>query len=467
MLSMSTSALEKVQATITRYHLLSLGDTVLVAVSGGADSVALLHLLGELRAKLGIDLHVAHLNHGLRPDADEDAAYVQQLAGALNVPVTTETTDIRRLAVQQKRSVEDAGRSGRYAFFARVAAHVGARRVATAHTRDDQTETVLMRLLQGTSWDALAGIPPARPLGSAMVVRPLWELTRVEVVEYLQTRRLRWHEDPTNRDRRFLRNQIRLDVLPALEQHHPLIRSILWDLGEMMWAGEEFLSGLTQELFGHITRQRGGSVSLSLKEFQRVPVALQQRLVRRAVQHVTGTNTPLPRVIQERAVQLAARGRPGSEADLGPCLVRCGYEVLEILPHQPQVAPVHYHLQVPGSVVAEAFGIVVTAEILEGTGRPGANTPNEVYLDAAKVGHTLHLRAWRQGDWFIPLGMYGKKKLQDFFVDEKVPRWDRRRIPLITGAQDRIVWVVGRRLDESTRATETTTRVVRLRATPM
>ncbi len=466
---MSTECSERVQETIARHQLFSPGETALVAVSGGTDSVALLHLLAELRGSLRLALHVAHLNHRLRPGADEDARFVQALAAALEIPVTIEVADVRGLAVREKRSLEDAGRVARYAFFARLAARIGAQRVATAHTRDDQVETVMMRLLQGTPWHALAGIPPVRPLGSATVVRPLGELTRAEVTAFLRTRGLRWRDDPTNRDRRFVRNRIRLEVLPAFDQYHPQSRAMLWDLGEVMRSGDEFLSGLAQEAFGHMTRRRGGGITLLLADFQRCPPALQHRLVRRAIQDVAGTNAPLPRVVvEERAVRLGAAGRPGRQVDLGVCLARCGYEVLEILPHPPRVPRAQYDLSVPGTVVAEAFGIVVAADLLDREQvRVRPARPGETYLDAAAVRSPLQVRPWRHGDRFVPLGLTGKKKLQDFFVDAKIPRWERARIPLIADAQDRIVWVVGRRIADTARVTEATQQVLRIRVTPL
>ncbi len=462
---MIAGCLEMVRATIARFQLVSRGDTVLVAVSGGADSVALLHLLEELRAELGIRLHVAHLNHGLRPDAGEDAAFVQELAASLRLPATVESTDVRSLAGAQKRSLEDAGRVARYAFFARVAARIGARRVATAHTRDDQTETVTMRLVQGAPWDALAGIPPVRPLGPATVVRPMLELSRADIVTYLRARGIRWREDPTNRDRRMLRNWVRLDLLPTFDRYHPETRTVLWQLGEVMRAGEQWLSSIAHEAFGQmIRRQRNGNV-LSLGPFRRVPLAVQQRLIRQAVQEVTGTNDALPRVLEMKAACLGGSGRPGVQMELGGCVVRCGYNEIEIFPRPPAFPQVQYHLPVPGTVAAEAFGMVIAAEVLDRQQAPATTVTrsDETYLDATVVGTELEVRSWRHGDWFVPLGLRGKKKLQDFFVDEKIPRWERARTPLLVDAQDRILWVIGRRIAEAARVTETTTQVVRIR----
>src|SRR5213592_2426336 len=211
---------EKVRHTIKKFDLLRAGDTVVVAVSGGADSVALLHLLRGLQDEYALALHIAHLNHRLRPEAGADAEFVRQMAVNLGIPVTVEEVDVTARAAQEKRSLEDAGRQARYEFFARVAASVRASRVATAHTQDDQVETVAMRFLRGTAWEMLAGIPACRRLGAANVVRPLLETTRAELLGYLRHQEIAWRDDVTNRDQRFLRNWVRLTWLPALEARH-------------------------------------------------------------------------------------------------------------------------------------------------------------------------------------------------------------------------------------------------------
>ncbi len=463
-----TECLEQVRETVRRHQLLAAGDTVLLAVSGGADSVALLALLCALRAELGISLHVVHLNHRLRPDADDDATFVQDLAATFHLPVTVESRDVRALAVNEKRSLEEAGRTARYRFFGRVASRVGAGSVATAHTRDDQAETVLMRLWHGAAWEALAGIPPVRPLGEAMVIRPLCELTRADLLGYLHAQGLRWREDATNRDRRVVRNRIRHDLLPALEREHSQLRSLLWRVGETVRHTEQFLQDLTQTAWDQMAQRHGTTLALPLQQFHHFPRAVQRRLVHRAVEAVAGWNRPVPRVIEEEVVRLGVASRPGTQVDLGVGLARCGYEMLEFLPHPPAAPEVNYTLPVPGRVTAEAFGIVVAAELAQPTfDQEPSTTPQAVDLDAAAIGTPLEVRPWRPGDWFRPRGLGGKKKLQDFFVDAKIPRWNRAFVPMLVDAQGHIAWVIGHRIDETAQVTAATTLVARIRVTPI
>lgn len=464
-----TTLLDQVRLTVEKFGLLARGDKVVIAVSGGADSVALLHLLAGLRSDFDLLLHVAHLNHRLRPDAGADAEFVRQLASDLDIPATLEAVDVKELAAAQKRSLEDAGRQARYAFLERVAAQVGARRAATAHTFDDQIETLAMRLLQRGAWETLAGIPPIRPLGRAVVVRPLLAVTSAEVRDYLRQRGLQWREDPTNQDPRFLRNWVRLKCLPLLGKRHPEVGLLLWDLGELMRSGDQFLWQISEAACERLLRLEGQGFRMPLEHFRNHPAAVQRRMLRWIVRQVAGTDSVLSGVLEDRVLRLWAGGRTGEEVDLDVCIVRRGYDALEVVPAQPAPPDRGYGLPVPGEVVAGAFGIKISADVLNGTkvSLPGAGSADEAYLDAAAVGTELLVRPWRGGDRFTPLGMRGTKKLHDFFVDEKVPRWQRSRTPLVADAGDRILWVVGHRIAEAGRVTTHTKRVVRLRVRPL
>jgi tRNA(Ile)-lysidine synthase len=368
----------------------------------------------------------------------------------------------------EKRSLEDAGRTARYRVFERLAKHLGARCVATAHTRDDHIETVLMRLLQNARWEALTGIPLARPLGTVMVIRPVRGLTRTELIADLRARGLGWREDPTNLDRRILRNRLRLDVLPALVDQDPQLAGILASSGEVIGDSKGFLWALSQRTLAQMARQNGTRLALPLDEFRRYPREVQRCLVTMSVEAVTGMHQPLSHVLQEDVIRLGIGTLPGRELNLQSCLVRRGYDALEFLLPQQAARPVRYTLPIPGRVTAEVFGVILTAErmIRSDTEKAGVRSGCE-YFDAREIGSPLEIRPWQPGDWLIPAGLSGKKKLQDLFVDAKVPRWDRGRIPLVVDAQGRIVWVIGHRVGEPTRVTAATEEIVRICVSPI
>lgn len=455
----------KVKETIEHHRLLSKGDTVIVAVSGGADSTALLHLLAALRSEWNLTLVAAHLDHRLRPASADDARFAARTAARLEVDAVIDRVDVRALARRRKLSLEEAGREARYALFARVARDRGAQRIATGHTLDDSVETVLMRLLRGDPWDALGGIPASRPLEAAEVIRPLLEVRRDEVRAYLSRRSILWREDPSNRDLRFGRNWIRLRLLPALAAEIPAGRDLFADFSGAVHSADRLLTDLAARRAGEIAGMSPQLITMPLGEFRAHPQDLQRRMLRWACAQVTGTPGGLPVVLEDRGLRVAARGRAGDVADLGTVAVRVHYDALEVTSPQLPIRREEYRLPVPGTVTAEAFGVTLTAEVVAPAPvHPPSVQTHEVYLDAASVGRELRVRSWRAGDRMTPLGMRGKKKVQDLFTDDKVPRWERHRIPVVTDAQGRIVWIVGRRIAEAGRITERTGRVVRLRA---
>lgn len=456
---------EKVRRTIETHGLLRPRDTVVIAVSGGPDSVALLHLLAAMRTEYDLTLHVAHLNHQLRPDATEDAEFVRRLVSQLGLPVHIASVDIRKLAADKKLSLEEAGRQARYALYARVASLTGASRVATGHTRDDQVETVAMRLLQNAPWGVLAGIPVARPLGSVMVVRPLLEAQRAQIVEYLHTQRFIWRVDPSNRDQRFVRNWVRETWLPSLDTRVPQGRRLLWEIGAMAQDADRLLWAVASRVVAG-AKQTRSTITFALEALHGLPPEVIRRAVRLAIRQIGGTEL-LPRDVSAVGRCDIASRRVGQEIRVGRCTVRRGYETVEVTVTGPDVVST-YELQVPGRVDARDFGVVVTAQVVDRTLLPQAvsGRSDAVYLDAHAVGTAVGVRSWRPGDRMAPLGLRGSKKVHDIFVDSKVPRWQRSRVPLVTDARGQILWIVGHAIADSAKITSASTTVVQLRVGP-
>jgi len=371
------------------------GEPLLIGVSGGADSVALLHML----MALGLRPHVCHLNHRWRDAAsDADAEFVRRLAKRLGLPVTIESRKVGH--------TEAAARLARQAFFERVAKKTSIHTLALAHTADDQTETFLLRLLRGAGPRGLGAMWPERQMGKLRIVRPLLEVTRAEIVKYLKSHHLTWREDVSNADRRYLRNRIRHELLPLLERdYNPGIRKVLRRTAEILRA-----------------------------EAERDPVALERREIRRQLGNLSFQQ------VEEMRKQLT----------------------------------VMWPVKVRGKTTIRELGISLTCHPERSEG-PRNRRPSEILrfaqndnrrvecFDADALGKKLGVRTWRPGDVFQPLGMKGTKKLQDFFVDEKVPQHERRRVPLLCAADGRIAWVVGYRIAEPFKVTERTRRVLRLR----
>lgn len=453
--------IDRIRETIAAHRLLAGGETVVVAVSGGADSIALLHILHALAPALRLRLHIAHLHHGLRPSADEDARFVAQHAAGLRLTSTVEYADVAGRARAGRHSLEEAGRMARYDFLARVAGAVGAGHIAVAHTRDDQVETVLMRLQQDAPWELLAGMRLCRPGRGPLVIRPLLGATRAEIRGYLAGAGLTWREDPTNLDLSLPRNRIRRVDLPALQGTHPAWPQVLCDLGAAAALCADVLDRLSAAVFGHLSSRRAGAVVLPLEALRGLPPPIARRVIRHAAAALTGTGRPFARVLEDRMLRAVGVGRPGTEIPGAGAVLRIGYGEVELGPPASPLPAGEYRLDVPGEVRAASFGRIFAAS-LEARTEPSDDAA-EAMLDAACVQPPLMIRAWRSGDTFRPLGLAGKKKMQDFFVDAKVPRWQRGRIPLVVDARGEVVWVVGWRVAEPCRVRPHTARVLRLR----
>lgn len=280
----------RVRRDILALQLLHRNDRVVVGVSGGADSVALLHLLVRLRPSLRLTLYVVHVDHQLRAEAPEDAAFVQELAARLKVPAVIERRDVEALCRRAGWSLEDGARRIRYRCFVEAAARYSASAVALAHTADDQAETVLMRLLRGSGLTGLAGIPVMRESQGVRIVRPLLHCWRNEVLAYLTSVRLTYREDASNADRRFVRNRIRHELLPLLaREYNPNIKAALVQLAGHSRVDDAYLQSSAQRYWKRVAHAaRRGDVSLKLPTLSRQPEALQRQLVRRALREIQG-----------------------------------------------------------------------------------------------------------------------------------------------------------------------------------
>ena len=451
--------IQRVRDTINQHQMLAPGDTVVVGASGGRDSTALFHILTQIRENLRLTIHTAYFDHGLRPDAPEDAAWVAAVSRTLGYPFHNGAGDARAYAKKMRLSVEDACRRLRYEYLLSVAHTEGAQALATGHTRDDQAETVLMRLIRGVGPTGLSGIPPVRVQEEVRVIRPLIGVSRVETAEYLTHRGISWRDDPTNKDLSILRNHIRLVTLPILEGYNPDVRPTLARLADLLREEGEALDALAGPRIAETLAGGPGVVRIALEPFGRLPVALQRRALREAVRRARGTIASLAFVHIEGARRLALDGRTGAVLELpGGVRVARLAETLEVAAGAaapPEKAEAReYRLPVPGSVVAAEYGVqVVVSEVpADAAGvreRSGHPSPGEIVVDRERAGSGLILRGPRPGDRFAPFGMGGQtKKVSDFLRDAGVPAYRRRWVPVLTTEKGEVLWIVGMRAAE-------------------
>ncbi len=468
--------------------LLQPGETIAVAVSGGPDSIAMLHALAALNRsdRLEWSLHVAHLNHAIRGDAARaDAEFVAAECRKLELPCTIETEDVPSLARDSRRSMEEAARACRYAFLRRVCEEVGARSVAVAQHADDQVETVLHHILRGTGVRGLGGMAPSRPIApdsDIRVVRPMLGFRRAEIVAYLEAEGIPYRVDASNASNDYTRNRLRNVVLPLLrEQVNPQVDEALLRLAVQSqgWVGE-FDAVVAREFESTLVSRAAGRLVLRVSELTARRSWMQAEIVRTAWDALTGgdaleTEGSAPQLafdaIQE-VLELARRPESGNELHLpADTVVQRRYDELifrraDPAEPSPQSLRIERTLSVPGRCHLPELGIAIAAEVRERTsGDDAANlagkSSDEESMDLDRVDDALSVRPPRPGDRMTPLGAPGSKKLSDFFTDAKIPPEERERVAIVCD-QSGPIWIVGHRIADRVKLTECTRRVLRL-----
>ena len=446
-------------AKIQRQRLFEPGETVVVAVSGGADSVALLDILSRLEAG-SLRLVVAHVNHGLRGEAsDGDEEFVSGLAARYGFPCESLRAEVAALSLSLHISLEDAGRRERYAFFARVAKAYGAASIALAHHRDDQAETVLIRLLRGAGG---AGLSAMGSLSQGTLKRPLLPVSRAEIERYLREAGLSHRTDASNADTTILRNSIRHELIPMLARYNPKIAERLAATAEILANDEELLQGLTETAYTRLAGTDTAAVTLAVDALTREPRGLRLRLYRRALAEQRGDLQRLSLSHLDAIDGLVLSARPNSRIKLpGDCIVSRSYNALRfsgaLAPGEPGFALV---IEGPGSHQLPD-GRRLQVESVPRPDSLDAGSRRVSYLDPAAAPFPWLLRSFAPGDRFRPLGMTGAQKVKNLFMNEKIPAAERRRIPLLISA-GRILWVCGVRVAQEARVCSVSGPVLRV-----
>ncbi len=512
------SLLARVLRTIRRHDLIPPDGRVIVAVSGGSDSVALVYLLAELAglktrpttenatsqrtrpttdstmglrtgpttqaegdaadsAGVGRVLRPAapfavvglvHLNHRIRGEAaDRDEQFCRRLASELSLPIEVESVDVPALARERRTSLEDAARQVRYAFFERAAARLGADRVAVGHTRDDQAETFLLRLVRGAGPRGLAGIYPR----SGLVIRPLLEVTRTALRAYLAEREAVWCEDETNRDLSIPRNRVRHELVPYLEANFsPGIIDVLAREADIAREDAAWLDEVAGVVAERVVQLLTDRVEIDVAALAGEPPALARRVLHHALAAAGGRFVGFDHVDRLRAAlgseAAGAMDLPGQRAVWTEGRLTLTRRRGRRAADSTTRSPFRYELSIPGEARVPEAGLAITAQAAasSASGDRLAGRGDTAVVAARGLTAPLVVRNRRPGDAFRPLGLGGRKKLQDFFVDRKIARAERDTIPLVVDAGDRIIWVVGQALADDFRVTEPAEGVIILKA---
>ncbi len=489
---MSARVAQQVRATIDRHGLLQRGDGLVLGVSGGPDSLCLLHLLLRLAPEYGVALQVGHLHHGIRGvDADADADYVERLCREWGVPCRVERVDVPAWAQIHGLAIEEAARQARYRFLASLALECGARTIAVGHNADDQVETVLMHLLRGSGLAGLRGMQPVARLDALRLgddleqratraglrlTRPLLEVTRTDVEGYCREQGMAPRFDLSNLDQTYYRNRLRHELIPLLETYNPQVRQVLRRTADLLAADYVVLRTVLKGTWSDVVRSATPeAVVYDLARLRAQPVGLQRSLLREGVQRLRHALRNISLVHIDDALRVVRDGDAGAAATLPAGLqLRLGYaeavlaaEGYQRIPDDgPRVGAESLVVPLPGSAMLPdgrwRIGTRIDARA-DLAGDPAANRDVLVaYLDADALTAPLVLRGRQAGDWLRPLGLGGRQKLHALMVNLKIPRAERGSVPLLV-CGDAIAWVVGHRLDERFAVTSETQRVVTVR----
>jgi tRNA(Ile)-lysidine synthase len=450
-------------------HQLVSGKKLVVAVSGGPDSVCLLHILARLQKRLKVSLHIAHLNHQLRgAESEADAKYVSALSHQLGIPATIEGREVKGYQAEHRLSLEEAAREVRYGFLAEVAKTIGTNLVAVGHTRDDHIETILLHLIRGTGTRGLRGLQPytewKSKTGSTIVIRPLLEISHEEAEDYCRSHKLKPRTDATNISLSPLRNRVRHQLLPLLKNYNPGIAQALLRTAQIASDDIDFLDKEVTRLWDKVAQEQPNAIILDKKKIDRLPPTMKRYLLRAAVERMLGS----AKDIEMRHIEevISALDKPaGKRLSLPQGLIfSLEYDRYLLASDPTALSPLpvlngEFQLKIPGKTKLPGWHIEAAVINREGMAEKGDFT---AYLDLEKAGDRLLVRPRKRGDRFQPLGLSKPKKLNEFMIDAKIPQAWRQRVPIVC-SPEQIIWVVGWRIDERAKVSEKTKKVLHLK----
>ena len=465
--------LNKVRKTIENHSMLVQGDHLLVAVSGGADSVSLLQILARLADEYRLRLTVAHLNHGLRgAESQREEAFVRRLSTEMGIACTCKTVDVGSLRRGKGHSLEEIGREERYRFLDEAAERCGAGKIATGHHRDDQAETVLMHLLRGSGPEGLKGILPIR---AGRLIRPLLDVGRAEILEFLRREGVPYMTDSSNLSPVFLRNRIRAGLIPELTaNYNPRLVAGLCHTAGIIRGEDDYLQGVVRRIIdGWEIAPNAAEAIVPVAAFCGLHEALQGRIIKLLLEAAVPSKNGIGYRHIEAVLALSSKsdGRCRS-LDL-PFGIRVEREggLLRIRKEGDRRArgrerktsqPLfEYGVEIPATIYLKEIDKTIHLELIgKPTLREMKEEPRKAFMDYERMNPPLILRSAAPGERIDLFGIGGKKKLKEYFIDRKIPRPLRKQIPLLVDSRS-VIWIAGERISERVRVTEQTKRVLK------
>ncbi|TNF55835.1 tRNA lysidine(34) synthetase TilS [bacterium] len=447
---------EKAIQTIKRHSMLQEGDAVLIGLSGGPDSVCLSVILEEVRDNFNLSLHALYVDHGLRPEESRDEeTFCKGFCDEHGIDFHSEKIEVKAYAEESSINIHEAARELRYDAFERTALKTKASKIAVAHNADDQAETVLMRLVRGAGRRGLSGIPYMR----GNIIRPLLDIRREDIEKFLSEKQIQFVTDSSNLKTEYLRNRLRQEIIPILRKDNPSVTDSINRTADILREEERYLDiATTRTMMRLITRKTDESIELFLTPLMTIDRAILRRVLKRALSEI-GADRGIELTHIDGVIHLIKDNRSGDMINL-PKEIRAvkSYSTLlltkEVFPGlQTQ------YIDVPGETLIGEKGLTIISQLSDKSIEN--NKRDAAVFDFERLVLPLQLRQRKEGDFFYPAGLGRRKKLQDFFVDEKVPREERDSVPIIVSGED-IIWVAGYRADDRFKVTDRTEKCLRL-----
>jgi len=447
--------LEKIRAWIDKHKLLQEEDKIVVACSGGPDSLALLHILVRFRLEYNISIVVAHVDHMLRGEESAmEAAFVVDFCAKRNLICYHKAINVPQVIRETGMSGEEAARVVRYQYLRQITEKLGGAKIATGHHRDDQAETVLMNMLRGAGSAGIRGIQPI----NGDVIRPLLSVSRAEILAYCEKEQLDPRFDSSNSQINYLRNRIRIRLLPELEkQYNSTVKDALCKTAIIVGDEHDFIQKAARSVWSQVIEECENCLFIAAEPMKSVHIAVKREIFRLAIEKKQGSLTGISFYHVETLIEMLFNGRVGSVIQLpGGLTISKSYDGLYIgenpLSWSEKIEYSGQELMVPGNTQLSELGIQVIAEMTDTFVK---SQPRVAVFDVDDLSLPLFVRTRRIGDRFQPLGFKGSKKVKDFFIDEKVPRQIRDTVPIICDRRD-IIWIGGYRQSENGKATDKT-----------
>lgn len=458
--------IDKVCNTIKKSILFEKGDRVIIGLSGGPDSVCLFHVLHSISRKYDLELYAVHVNHLLRgSESEQDELYVRNLCKNFGIRLFVKRLSIEELAAERGLSLEEAGREARYEQFRLVAKEIGATKIAVGHNKNDQAETLLMRIIRGTGLEGLKGMEYKR--GS--IIRPLLDIERREIEVYCESNKLNPRTDSSNLENIYTRNKIRLDLIPQINKMFETdITETLFRMSKLLREDNEYIEQNAVIIYNQcIAGRKDREIHLDIPKIQECHKAIAKKIIRMAIKDVKGDTKGIESNHVDKVLELVYKAKTGLQYHLpSQVRIRITYGLLEISCGKNEAAFPEYEetIRIPGVTTVEQMNLQVQAEVLD-IGKIESIAVNEKALeqvfDFDMLSKGINIRNRRNGDVFRPYKSNGTKKLKEYFIDSKIPRDLRDKIPLIAKDKE-IVWIIGSKISDKFTVTENTKSVLKL-----